>query len=394
MDEAFDALFQFHECTVFRDIGDAAFEGGTDRIFRGNAFPRIGHELFHAERDALGFLVDLDDLDFDRLADFHHFGRVANAAPRHVGDVQQAVNAAEINERTVIGDVLDDAVTGFAFGQLADEFSALFGAAFFEDGAARDHDIAARTVHFQDCERLFLVHQRADIADRTDINLGTRQEGRSAAQIHSEATLDATDDGTVDRILLVEGLLEAVPALFAASLVAREDGVAEGVFDALEINFDIVADFRGFRARAGEFAKRDATFGLEANIDNDIAILDGGNGAFDDLAFSQIAPGQAGFQHGGEIISRRGKGFCRHVKGLLRGSGTGLFCMSRRLAGFGRLELKQCGRPKRVRDAVWVTAIRRQNARLSATLLSTGSRLLAFFHNRDSVSNGRVYTQG
>ena len=53
---------------------------------------------------------------------------MTDAAPRHVGDVQQAINAAEINECTVIGDVLDDAFAGFAFGQLTDKLGALFGA--------------------------------------------------------------------------------------------------------------------------------------------------------------------------------------------------------------------------------------------------------------------------
>jgi hypothetical protein len=105
--------------------------------------------------------VDLDDLHLNGLADFDHFARMAHARPAHVGDVQQAVNAAQIHERTVIGDVLDDAFAHFAFGQLTDELCTLLGAGFFQNSAAGHHDIAARTVHFQDRERLFLVHQRA-----------------------------------------------------------------------------------------------------------------------------------------------------------------------------------------------------------------------------------------
>jgi hypothetical protein len=51
----------------------------------------------------------LDDLHLDRLADRQNLGRMVDAAPRDVGDVQQAVDAAQIDERTVVGDVLDDA---------------------------------------------------------------------------------------------------------------------------------------------------------------------------------------------------------------------------------------------------------------------------------------------
>jgi hypothetical protein len=40
----------------------------------------------------------------------------------------------------------------------------------------------------------------------------------------------------------VEGLLELVPALLAAGLLARQHGLAERVLDALEIDLDLVAD--------------------------------------------------------------------------------------------------------------------------------------------------------
>ena len=39
------------------------------RIFGGDAFPRIGLQLLHAEADALGVGVDPDDLHLDGLAD-------------------------------------------------------------------------------------------------------------------------------------------------------------------------------------------------------------------------------------------------------------------------------------------------------------------------------------
>ena len=57
-----------------------------------------------------------------------HFGRVVDPAPGDVGDVQQAVDAAEVDERTVIGDVLDHAVDDLAFFELLDDFRTLLGA--------------------------------------------------------------------------------------------------------------------------------------------------------------------------------------------------------------------------------------------------------------------------
>ena len=61
-------------------------------------------------RDALALPVDVEDLDLDLLADLHHLGRVRHAAVRHVGDVEQAVDAAQVDERAEVGDVLDHAL--------------------------------------------------------------------------------------------------------------------------------------------------------------------------------------------------------------------------------------------------------------------------------------------
>ena len=106
----------------------------------------------------MGLVVDLDDLDLDRLADGHDLGRVVDAAPRHVGDVQQAVDAAEIDEGAVLGDVLDDAVDDLALLEVGHELGALLGAALLEDGAARHDDVAAAAIHLEDLEGLRDAH--------------------------------------------------------------------------------------------------------------------------------------------------------------------------------------------------------------------------------------------
>ena len=158
VDQALDARLQLHERAVVGDVGHAALELGVDRVAGGDALPRIGQQLLDAERDAVRLVVDLDDLDLDRLADGHDLGRMVHAAPRHVGDVQQAVDAAEIDERTVLGDVLDDAVDDLTLFEVGHELGALLGAALFEDGAARHDDVAAAAIHLEDLERLRRAH--------------------------------------------------------------------------------------------------------------------------------------------------------------------------------------------------------------------------------------------
>jgi hypothetical protein len=98
VDEALDARLQLNERSVFGDVGDAAGEVALDRVFRCGAFPRIAFELLHAERDALRVAVDADDLHLDRVTDVDQLRRVADALVADVGDVEQAVDAAKVND--------------------------------------------------------------------------------------------------------------------------------------------------------------------------------------------------------------------------------------------------------------------------------------------------------
>src|SRR6185437_16182662 len=218
VDQALDARLQFDERAVVGDVGDAAGEARVQRVLRLDALPRIVQQLLHAERNAVGLVVDLDDLDLHGLADGEHLGRVVDPAPGDIGDVEQAVDAAEINERTVVGDVLDHAVDHLTLFEVLHQLLTLFSAGLLQNRAARHHDVAAATVHLQDLERLRIVHQRRDVADRTDIDLRARQEGHSAVEIDGEAALDLVEDDAVDLFVILERLLELAPALLAPRL--------------------------------------------------------------------------------------------------------------------------------------------------------------------------------
>ena len=109
VDQPLDALFQFDEGAVIGNADDFAVQPRADRIAFGRLGPRVGHDLLHAERDALARLVVLEHDHLDLFADLQHFRRMLQAAPGHIGDMQQPVDAAEINERAVVGDILDRA---------------------------------------------------------------------------------------------------------------------------------------------------------------------------------------------------------------------------------------------------------------------------------------------
>src|SRR5438270_742610 len=80
----------------------------------------------------------------------------------------------------------------------------LLGTGLFENRAAGNHDVAAAAVHFEDLERLRIVHQRRDVADRADIDLRARQEGYCPVEIDGEAALDLIEDDAVHLFVVVK----------------------------------------------------------------------------------------------------------------------------------------------------------------------------------------------
>ena len=230
---------------------------------------------------------------------------MVDAPPSDVGDVQQAVDAAQIHERAVIGDVLHGAVDHLAFGQVGDDLVALLGAALFQNRAARDHDVAAPAIHLQNLERLRHVHQRRDVAHGADVDLGARQEGHGAVEVDGEAALDLIEDDAFDLLLLLERLFELDPALLAARLVARDHGLAERVLDALQIDLDLVADARRRLAPVvGEFLERDAAFGLQTDVDQRHVLFDRDDATLDDRTFERLVGAIGLVEQCSEIVTR------------------------------------------------------------------------------------------
>src|SRR5882672_2088025 len=125
VNKAFDARLQFHKRAVRHEVDDLALDLLADGEFGFDVIPRIGQLLLEAEADAFLFLVDVEYHNVNVLADLEDFARVPDAAPGHVGDVQQAVETVEVDERAEVGDVLDRALADIAGHHFAQQLLAL-----------------------------------------------------------------------------------------------------------------------------------------------------------------------------------------------------------------------------------------------------------------------------
>ena len=150
VDEALDAVAELDERAERNELGDLALDDRADREVLDEHLPRILGGLLEAERDALAVEVDVEHLDLDRIADLDDLGRVVDVAPGELGDVHEAVDAAEVDERTEVDDGGDVTRQDHALLQLAEDLGALGLAALFEDDATREDDVVAVAVHLDD----------------------------------------------------------------------------------------------------------------------------------------------------------------------------------------------------------------------------------------------------
>src|SRR5690606_26246209 len=125
-----------------------------------------------------------------------------DAAPGHVGDVQQAVDPAEVDERAEVGDVLDRAGDQVALLEGGQELLALLGALLLDELAAGDDDVAAGLVDLEDLGLDVLADVDADVARAADVDLRGGEEDRHA-DVDEQAALDLPHHAALDGVALL-----------------------------------------------------------------------------------------------------------------------------------------------------------------------------------------------
>ena len=250
----------------------------------GQRLPRIRRQLADAERNAFLFAIELQNLDRDLVADVHHFRRVVHAAVRHVADVQQAVDAAQIDESSIFRKVFHGAGDHRAFGQNFDR-GVLARLQFLFDGQlARHHDVAAAAIDLENLDRNILTEELIQIVNRPHIDLRAGHE-RGHADVDHQAALGALRDQPGDQQLIAHRALQLVPNAQPACFRERQKHVAFGLrTGAVDHHIDRVAGLeRNCAVRLPDLLNRHQTFELVAEIDDDFLRSD-----FYDVALQQL----------------------------------------------------------------------------------------------------------
>ncbi len=205
--------------------------------------------------------------------------------------MEQAVDAAEVDERAEVGDVLHDALADLTLLEFAEQLALHFRTLIFDQLAARHDDVPALLVDLQDHAADFLADVVADIVRTADINLAGGQEDVDAAvavvgdrfsDVDEQAALDFADHDAVDDIAFFLRLNNAEPVLHPIGFPLGKHDQALFAFNFFEQDFNLVAGLR-LALFVGPFAQGHDAFTLVADVDQDLFAIGFKNRSDDDL---------------------------------------------------------------------------------------------------------------
>ena len=295
VDEALDAVEDLDERTEGDDLRDDTLELVAHVVRVDDALPRIFLGLFETKGDALTLAVDVEHLDLHRLTDGEQLGRVVDVRPGQLGDVDETVDAGEIDKRAEVDDVRDLTLHDVAGVQAVEDLLTLLLALLFEDRAAREHDVVALTVELDDPALDGGAHELVEVRDAADVDQGGRQEAADT-QIQDQAALDDLDHVALDGLAGLGGSLDATPCLLEARTLLRHDESAVLVLLDEDEGIHLFAELDLFggsdRLADGQLVRGDDALGLVADVDENLVVVDADDLAGDDVTLLEGSDGR------------------------------------------------------------------------------------------------------
>ena len=202
---------------------------------------------------------------------------MVDVLPRQLGDVDEAVHPAEVDERTEVHDRRHHTAADLARLEVGEELVALLALGLLEVRAARQDHVVAVLVELDDLALDLLAHVGLEVADAAEVD---ERRGQEAAQadVEDQATLDHLDDRALDDPVLLLDLLDRAPGALVLGALLGEDEAAvlvllledEGLELVVErddlVRVDVVAD--------RELARRDHALRLEADVEQHLVAVD------------------------------------------------------------------------------------------------------------------------
>ena len=291
VDQALEAVADADERAEVDELGDRAVDDVADLEVGHRGVPRIGLQAADRQADPAALVVDVDDLGLDLLADLVAGLGVVDLVPRELALVDEAVDAAEVDEHAERRDRADRAGDLLADLQAAEQLVPLL-AALLVEGDLLGQDQAVRlAVDLEDLEPELAADERHQLLGdllgrvarlvvlrpaREVDDLADRHEAADAA-VDDEAALVVVDDRRLDDDARLELLLHRAPLALEAGAAERQDDVALGRLGLEDVDEDRVADGElrlALAVATEQLAVADDAFALGADVDEDLVLVD------------------------------------------------------------------------------------------------------------------------
>src|SRR6185312_4226402 len=257
------------------------------RVRAGEGLPGVFLRSLERQRNTLAVQVHFEHLDGDFLANFDNLGRVVDVLPGQLGNVDEAVYAAEVNECTEVDDGGNNAGTNLALFQLVEERGANLGLGLLEPGTAGQNNVVAVLVQLDDLGFDLLADVGSEVAHTAHLDERCGQEA-AQADVEDKTTLDHFDDGTGNDAVFFLDLLDVAPGALVLCALLGEDQAAFFVFLREDQGFDLIANgdnVAGINVVLdGQLTGGDDTFGLVTDVEQNFVAVNLDNYTFDEIA--------------------------------------------------------------------------------------------------------------
>ena len=242
MDQAVNARYDLSECAERHELEDLNLSNRADVVLGLEYVPRIVLLALVAEGDLLVFLIQTDNEYLYLVANRNDLGRVLDAAPGQLGDVNHAVYAADVYECAVGSQGLNGAVVLVADLDGVPDLLSSSLASLPLDLTDRTNNALALTVDLGDIEGLLGLNQLAHRLILRYAGLGCRDEYANAVCSCNNTAAVLLNDNTLNNGVLLVSLLNGLPALqLINALLGQSDGTLAVVY-ANNNSLDLVAN--------------------------------------------------------------------------------------------------------------------------------------------------------
>ena len=197
--------------------------------------------------------------------------------------MEQPIDPAKVDKGAEVRDVLDRAFAHLSLVQFGKDFFPKLVAVLFQDDPARNDDVSAGLVQFNDPELVGLSDKGIHVGYLAQIDLRAGQKGIDAEQVDDYAALDPPENGAFHDFLAFERFINPVPDAQEIRPRFRKNELAFAVFDLFQKHFDLIAHLE--LGNVLEFVYRKDAFGLEINVYKHFLVGYLEDPSLDDFAF-------------------------------------------------------------------------------------------------------------